>query len=208
MYKYDAETGFVHDENGNFKADIGYDLSPDMLKLQMKWVEGVAPEDSKKLSRLIRIQEVKELPYIISNPDYCYAYVLYKLRKLSGLTIEDMAIKIGLPKSTYSKIENRFSTVNINTLHIAMLSFGINPIEFADLYWHVQGLVEINGLFSITHDKSVEIMNRIYEECTPINLYDEKSDNKNLEILNMKFHETILIGKKRLLEIAEKQKEI
>lgn len=208
MLRYDKETGQVHDQDGTFRGDIGINHSEEMLKLLMEWMEADQTEDQSKIREKISILEVAEQPFIVSTPDYCYAYVLYKLRKLSGYSIEEMAFKIGLPKSTYSKIENRFSTVNINTLHIVMHVFGINPVEFAELYWYVQGLVQINGRFSIPEARSVEHMKLVYNMCTPINLYDKKVTKENLNKLELKFQETIVKGKKRLLAQEEYEKQM
>jgi len=50
--------------------------------------------------------------------------------------------------------------------------------------------------------------NLVYEQCTPINLYDKKVLKQYLEKLELKFHETILIGKKRIMEMEEKQRQM
>ena len=128
----------------------GEDTSEEMRKLLNSLdYSSASKAEIEKHQRKVRLQQVKDQPFIVSTPSFCYAYLLYKLRKLSGLNQEEMSFKIGMSKSTYAKIENRFATVDIDTLHLTMHSFGINPIEFADLYWHVQGLVQIKGSFFI-----------------------------------------------------------
>jgi len=196
----------------------GEDTSEEMRKLLNSLDYSTASKaEIEKHQRKVRLQQVKDQPFIVSTPSFCYAYLLYKLRKLSGLNQDEMSFKIGMSKSTYAKIENRFATVDIDTLHLTMHSFGINPIEFADLYWHVQGLVQINGSFFIPakisnfNTEDVIYMDNnelIYEQCTPINLYDKKVKKEYLEKLELKFHETILEGKKRIMEMAERQKQI
>lgn len=196
----------------------GEDTSEEMRKLLNSLDYSTASKaEIEKHQRKVRLQQVKDQPFIVSTPSFCYAYLLYKLRKLSGLNQDEMSARIGMSKSTYAKIENRFATVDIDTLHLTMHSFGINPIEFADLYWHVQGLVQTNGNFFIpakisnfNTDDVIYMDNNelVYEQCTPINLYDKKVLKQYLEKLELKFHETILIGKKRIMEMEEKQRQL
>lgn len=196
----------------------GPDTSEEMRKLLNSLDYCTASKtEIEKHQRKVRLQKVKDQPYIVSTPSFCYAYVLYKLRKLSGLNQDEMSARIGMSKSTYAKIENRFATVDIDTLHLTMYSFGINPKEFADLYWHVQGLVQISGRFFIpakmSNFNSENVIyndnnDLVYEQCTPINLYDKKVKKEYLEKLDLKFHEIILEGKKRIIEMEEKEQQI
>lgn len=217
MPKYDEHNGNVIDDNGQIVINCARPPSDAMMKLYVDrhYCEFLS-EEYEKISKKIELQEVKDQLFIVSTPSYCYAYLLFKLRKLSGLNQEEMASKICMSKSTLAKIENRFASPSLDTLHLVMYCFGINPIEFAELYWYVQGLVESNGRFYIpakmtnfNSDNEIFIdSDREYERCTPINLYDKKVLKSVLEKLEMKFHETILIGKKRLMEIEENEKRL
>ena len=194
------------------------DTSEEMRKLLNSLDYSTASKaEVEKHQRKVRLQQVKDQPFIVSTPSFCYAYLLYKLRMLSGLNQEELSFIIGLSKSSYAKVENRFATVDIDTLHLTMYAFGINPIELADLYWHVQGLVQTNGNFfipgKISNFNTDDVIyqdnsNLVYEQCTPINLYDKKVLKQYLEKLELKFHETILIGKKRIMEMEEKQRQM
>lgn len=213
MPKFDESNGNVLDDSGRVVMNCGRKPSDEMMKLFVeKYDLAYNSDEHRKIEKKIKLQEIKDQPYIVSTPSYCYAYLLFKLRKLSGLNQDEMAERICMSKSSLAKIENRFATVDVDILHITMQSFGINPMEFSELYWYVQGLVQTNGNFYIPvrisnfnteNEKYSDSAISDYDRCTPINLYDKKVLKSVLEKLEMKFHETILIGKKRLMEAEE-----
>lgn len=213
MPKFDESNGNVIDDQGRVVMNCASRPSDEMMKLYVEKLNfDFGSNEYIKVAKKIRLQEVKDQPYIVSTPSYCYAYLLFKLRKLSGLNQDEMAERIYMSKSSLAKIENRFATVDVDILHITMQSFGINPMEFSELYWYVQGLVQTNGHFYIhvrmsnyntDNEKYSDSNISDYDQCTPINLYDKKVLRPVLEKLEMKFHETILIGKKRLMEAEE-----
>ncbi len=215
---YDRDNASVYaDENGkNFIGSFNFDCSDAYLKLFLLLCNENDPEKIKKLRKKLDIQKIHDLPYIISTPEYCYAFVLYKIRKLSGSNQEEMASIIGMSKSTYNKIENRILSPSLNNLHMVQYVFGITPVEFAQLYWNIESIIQKHGNFSIPSkntDFNTDDMVFIddpkiswHERTTPIHLYDEKIPPVLLSKLDISFQEVLLAGKKRKIEREEREK--
>lgn len=215
---YDRESCsiFADKEGKTFIGSFNPDCSDAYLKLFLLSCINDDPVQRAKINKKLAIQEIHDLPYIISTPEYCYAYLLYKLRKLSGLNQEQMAFNIGMSKSTYNKIENRILSPSLNNLHLIQIVFGITPVEFAQLYWNIESIINSVGSFSIPSkisdfntDKVLfeENTKRLgHEITTPIHLYDEKIPAQLLNKLEISFQEILLEGKKRNAIREEKQR--
>lgn len=215
---YDRDTASVYvDENGTtFMGSFNPDCSDAYLKLFLLSCKENDPEKIAKIRKKMDIQEIHDLPFIISTPEYCYAYVLYKIRKLSGYNQEEMAINICMSKSTYNKIENRILSPSLNNLHIVQYVFDITPVEFSQLYWNIESIIQKHGSFSIPSKNSdFNTEHEIYldnpkfaghERTTPIHLYDEKIPPILLSKLDISFQEVLLAGKKRKIEREEREK--
>lgn len=226
MLKFDKASGLYYDrDSGLIYADkdgatnIGMfnpDCSDVYLKLLLLNCATDDPVQLKKIRNKLAIQEINDLPFIISTPEYCYAYVLYKIRKLSGYNQEEMAINICMSKSTYNKIENRILSPSLNNLHIVQYVFDITPVEFSQLYWNIESIIQKHGSFSIPSKNSdFNTEHEIYldnpkfvghERTTPIHLYDEKIPPILLSKLDISFQEVLLAGKKRKIEREEREK--
>lgn len=215
---YDRENGLIYsDENSTNHIGMFNPLCSDAyLKLFLLNCACDDPVQLKKIRKKLDIQEIHDLPYIISTPEYCYAYVLYKIRKLSGYNQEEMASIIGMSKSTYNKIENRILSPSLNNLHMVQYVFGITPVEFSQLYWNIESIIMKIGSFSIPSkntdfntDDMVFIDNpkiSWHERTTPIHLYDEKIPSALLSKLDISFQEILLEGKKRNMLREEREK--
>ena len=216
---YDHDSGLVYaDEDGTTHIGMFNPKCSDAyLKLFLLNCASDDPIQLKKIRKKLAIQEIHDLPFITSTPEYCYAYVLYKIRKLSGLNQEEMAFSIGMSKSTYNKIENRILSPSLNNIHMAQNVFGITPVEFSQLYQNIQTIIIKFGRFSIpsknsdfNSDEAVFIDNpelAWHEHKTPIHLYDEKIPAALLSKLDIFFQEILLEGKKRNMRREELQKE-
>lgn len=226
MLKFDKASGLYYDrdnasiysdESGKtFIGSFNLDCSDAYLKLFLLLCNENDPEKIKKLRKKLDVQEIHDLPHIISTPEYCYAYVLYKIRKLSGYNQEEMALNIGMSKSTYNKIENRILSPSLNNLHMVQYVFGITPVEFSQLYWNVESIIMKIGNFSIPSkntdfntDDMVFTDNPKFswqDRTTPIHLYDDKIPPTLLNKLDISFQEILLEGKKRNVN-KDKQEE-
>lgn len=228
MLKFDKTSGLYYDRDSasvyadeNEKTFIGSfnpDCSDAYLKLfLLSCINSDDPIQREKINKKLAIQHIHDLPYIISTPEYCYAYVLYKIRKLSGLNQEEMAFRIGMSKSTYNKIENRILSPSLNNIHMVQHVFGITPIDFSQLYWNIEAIIIKVGSFSIpskssdfNSEEAIFIDNPKlagHEHTTPIHLYDEKIPPALLSKLDISFQEILLEGKKQNMRREELQKE-
>lgn len=216
-YTYNRESGEIHDPQGNFFGQSGLYHSNKYIELYLKFSFATTPEESRKYAKKLDYIKISEKPYILTTPTYVYIYLLYKLRKLSGLNQEDMAFEIGMSGSTYTKIENRLLIPSINNLHTTMYVFGISNIEFAELFDLVLTSIIANGgniiITSNVSDYNTEKEIFVgkndtsdYDRCTPIDLYDRKFSKEALNKIETKFLEVILEGKKRWSKRNEEQK--
>lgn len=216
---YDRESCSIHaDKEGNtFIGSFNPDCSDAYLKLfLLSYMNSDDPVQREKINKKLEIQRIHDLPYIISTPEYCYAYLFYKLRKLSGLNQEQMAFNIGMSKSTYNKIENRILSPSLNNIHLTQYVFGITPVEFSQLYWNIESIIIEVGIFNIPSKSSDFNTDKVlfeenpkragHEVTTPIHLYDEKIPAQLLNKLEISFQEVLLEGKKRNMVREESQR--
>jgi hypothetical protein len=120
----------------------GEDTSEEMRKLLNSLdYSSASKAEIEKHQRKVRLQQVKDQPFIVSTPSFCYAYLLYKLRKLSGLNQEEMSFKIVCQNPLIIRLKIEYCSF-FNTLHLTMHCFGITPVEFSQLYWNIQSIIQ------------------------------------------------------------------
>lgn len=207
-YTYDKESGVTYDENGEFAgSDIPTTKSDKMIKLQLQATVAFRQGDhvlGEKIRKKIDALKIAESPFLYSTPEYCYTYVLYKLRKVAGYSQEVMAFSMSMPLSTYIKIENRILKPSLHNIILASHVFKITAKEMAELYSLIEGFVYERGklIFSSENTNLKEV-----EYTTPIDLYESKMLKEEYDYIDTKFREIYLEGRKRQMEIDKKQKE-
>lgn len=219
-YTYDRESGNFYDPEGQFVGNrIAKTISDKMIKLHIQ--KNIAFQNNnydamEKIEKKIRLLGIAESPFLYSTPLFCYSYVLYKLRKVADYSQEVMAFNIGMPTSTYIKIENRILTPSLKNIVMARVLFNLTAKEFAELYSSIEKFVNNQGKMLISFDMTdfntdkVKYAPCIIDDtsrCTPIDLYDSKMLKEDFDKIDTLFRETYLVGKKRQIEIDQKIKE-
>lgn len=220
-YIYDKDSLLIIDPEGTPRTFLTKEISEKMAKLYIQQSIAIQNEDFelvKKISRKIDKLEIDESIFIYSTPAYCYTYVLYKIRKISGYSQEQMADILCMPASTYIKIENRILEPSLQNITIARFAFNLSAMEFTELYSVIEGFIIKNGRLTVSPDLSDYNTDAVmykksrleleYEHSTPIDLYESKMIKEEFNIIDTKFREIVLEGQKRGIERDARNKEI
>jgi len=207
-YTYNRETGYTLNEKGEIVgSDIPTTKSDKMIKLELQATVALSKGDfaqQEKIRAKINALVIAESPFLYSTPEYCYSYVLYKLRKVADYSQEGMAFSMGIPLSTYIKIENRILKPSLHNLIMARVTFTLTALELAELYTAIEEFVIRRGSFVVIPEESNY---NIAENTTPIDLYESKMLKEEYNHIDTKFREIYLKGRKRQMEKEQKQKE-
>lgn len=212
-YTYNRDEYTIYDPEGNVCGSVSRVMSDKMAKLWFQASDAARNSDEKqyeKFQEKMKLLEVAESPYLSSTPLYCYSFVFYKLRKVAGLTQEEMADILFMPRSTYIKIENKILTPSLSNIISLQVAFSISNIEIAELYNLIYTYVYTYGQLHhyLQDENNPHTKEHEYNISTPIDLYESKMTKDEYNVIDTKFHEIILKGKQRDLERSKREEEL